>query len=170
MLSIKNLLVLAVGVSAAVLPRSVPTIESDLRSINNQTIRLTKDIIAGPFNAIAISVNVDHLHGSLGTAISNVEVTSEVTDAEAQEIFGYTNDVLFPSIQAVLSALNERKVLYLATLLGPIVLNDLRTLRYDTNQYFNALSQLSLTSADDFLRVGAAIDQTFQRTIYNFSN
>jgi hypothetical protein len=170
MLSLKNLLCLAVAASAAVLPRSIVGIESDLAKVNNLIITLTNDIELGPFNSIAIAIDVDNLHGEIGTATSDAQVSAQLSPAEAEAVLNYSIPEVFQSTQAALAALNDRKVEYLTALLGPIILNDLRTLRLDAADYVQALAGLSPATAAGFERYGNALDSAFQRTIYNFSN
>jgi hypothetical protein len=170
MFSIKNLFILATAASAAVLPRSVAVLESDITNLNRQINTVANDVSSGPINSIPIGVDVIALHGIYLTAITDAQESLPLTDNAAVAVLNYYYGGVFQSSEAALSIVIDRAPAFKLALETGFVLNDLKTLRADSASYIQALAALSDYTATAFLQYGQALDNAFARAIYLYSN
>lgn len=173
MVSIKNLLVIASAVSAAVLPRDAAQVLNDLHTINSDTTTLTNaaNNYNGGFSAAVPIINAESaLEKDLKTATDDTNASGTVSEADAQNILNYITNTLEPSIKTSLTAIKNKKAKFDADGLTPTVRKDLNNLKSGTDTLGSAL--LAHTPSDLTAKaqaVQAKIDADFQDAINFFA-
>ncbi|KID86769.1 hydrophobic surface binding protein [Metarhizium guizhouense ARSEF 977] len=142
MLSIKNLLFLAVAATGSVIKRDAAQVKQDLQTINDDTNGVTAAVNnynGGLANALPIVTAQQKLSGDLKTATDNAKNTGTVNEADADEIIAYITNTLQPNIETSLSNLKAKKPQFDADGLTSTVKSSLQSLHTDTSNYGNAL-------------------------------
>lgn len=160
MVAINSLILLATATTAAVLPRDASTVQSDLNTINSDTQKLTSDVNAyngGLLAAIQPENDESQLDKDIKQATTDANNSAPVSDADATSIINYIKNTLTPSIESALSALKAKKSQFASAGLQNTVLNDLKTLKNDTDSLGSAL--LAKTPDAEQADGSAVIDQ-----------
>lgn len=143
MLSIKNLLFLAVAATGSVIKRDAAEVLQDLKTINDDTTALTaavNDYNGGGFtNALPIVNAQNKLSGDVDKATDAAKNAGVVSEADATVIITYITDNLQPNIKTSLSALKAKKANFDADGLTPIVNSSLQDLKTKTDNLGAAL-------------------------------
>lgn len=143
MLSIKNLLFLAVAATGSVIKRDAAEVKQDLQTINSDTSAVTTAVNnyngGGFTNAVPIVTAQQQLSKDLKKATETAKNAGVVSEADANDIIGYITSELQPNIQTSLSALKAKKANFDADGLTPIVKSSLQDLKTDTDNLGAAL-------------------------------
>lgn len=169
MVAIKDLLFLAAGAAAAVLPRQATTIKADLTAVDNSVNRLGRDVTLGPLNSGTLLLDVDHLEKDLNTGIQNAQASPAIIGQDAASIVDYITTTGQTDIASALSNLEGARTVFISTLLDPVVLNDLEDLRKLAREYYSALEGALPFNYNDIETVAVNIDAAFVRAITEFS-
>ncbi|KAK9442275.1 hydrophobic surface binding protein [Metarhizium brunneum] len=143
MLSIKNLLFLAVAATGSVIKRDAAQVKQDLQTINEDTSAVTAAVNnyngGGFANAIPIMTAQNKLSEDVKKATETAKNTGVVSDADANDIINYITSELQPNTETSLSALKAKKANFDADGLTPIVKNSLQDLKTDIDNLGAAL-------------------------------
>ncbi|EFY88115.1 hypothetical protein J3458_021282 [Metarhizium acridum] len=142
MLSIKNLLFLAVAVTGSVIKRDAAQVKQGLQTINADTNAVTTAVNnynSGFSQALPIVNAQNKLKDDLKTATNDANNAGVVSESDADGIIGYITGTLRPSIDASLSALKSKKANFDKDGLTPVVKSSLQDLKTDTDNLGAAL-------------------------------
>ncbi|EFY95776.1 hydrophobic surface binding protein A family protein [Metarhizium robertsii] len=142
MLSIKNLLFLAVAATGSVIKRDAAQVKQDLQTINADTqavLNAVNSYNGGLANALPIVTAQQQLSKDLKTGTTNANNAGPVSDADADEILAYVKDTLFPSTENTLAALEGKKATFANDGLTSTVKSSLESLKKDTGDLSDAL-------------------------------
>jgi hypothetical protein len=173
MLSIKNILFLAVAVTGSVIKRDVAKVKQDLQTINTDTIAVATAVNnynGGVLNALPIITAQNNLSKDLKSATTDAQQAGQASEADATEIIGYITNTLEPSIVTTLGALKAKKAKFDADGLTATVKSSLTSLKTDTDNLGAAL--IAGTPADLVTQaqaIQAKIDADFADAITFFS-
>ncbi|KZZ99647.1 hydrophobic surface binding protein [Moelleriella libera RCEF 2490] len=175
MLSIKNLLFLAVAATGSVIiKRDVETVKQDLRTINDDTTAVTAAVNnynGGGFAAAIPIVNAQNkLSRDIRSATTDAQNAGPASEADADDIIGYITNTLEPNIKTTLSALKSKKSKFDADGLSGTVKSSLQNLKSDTDKLSAALVSASPSSrAQAAQSIANTIDADFDDAIAYFS-
>ncbi|GAB0132264.1 hypothetical protein EsDP_00000705 [Epichloe bromicola] len=140
MISIRNLLFLAVAVTGSVIKRDADIVRKDLEIVNSDTIAVTKAV--NNYNvaqeAIPILNAQRKLTADIKTATNNANRV-KATPAEAEKIIDYITNVFQGSISSALNALKAKKDNFKKDGLTDSVKKILKDLKSDSSNYSDAL-------------------------------
>ncbi|KID74341.1 uncharacterized protein G6M90_00g083110 [Metarhizium brunneum] len=143
MLSIKNLLFLAVAATGSVIKRDAAEVKQGLQTINSDTSAVTAAVNnyngGGFTNAVPIVTAQQQLSKDVKETTETAKNTGVVNDADANDIINYITGTLQPNIAASLAALKAKKANFDADGLTPIVKSSLTDLKTDTDKLGAAL-------------------------------
>lgn len=174
MLSIKNLLFLAVAVTGSVIKRDAAQVQQDLKTINDDTNAVTTAVNnyngGGLANAFPIVLAQQQLSKDLKTGTTNAQNTGVVSEPDADTIIAYITNTLLPSIKASLAALKAKKPQFDADGLTSTVNSSLQDLKTDTDKLGAALIAGTPPSKVDAAQgIQNQIDAAFADAIAFFS-
>ncbi|KAG6029117.1 hypothetical protein E4U41_000473 [Claviceps citrina] len=174
MLSIKNLLFLAIAVTGSVIQRDAKQTKSDLQLIDTDTRAVTSAVNAynggGALNALPIVKAQDKLSADVRTATSHAKATGVVSEADAAAIIGYIQHTLRASLQGSLSALKSKKAKFAADGVTPTVRSSLQSLKSETDKLGAALvADTPPSKTAEAKAVASAISAGFADAIAFFS-
>lgn len=174
MLSVKNLLFLAVAVTGSVIKRDAALVKKDLQTINTDTTAVTTAVNnyngGGFANAIPIVNAQQQLSTDLKTATTDAKAAGTVSDADANDIIAYITGTLEPNIETSLAALKSKKANFDTDGLTAIVKGSLTDLKTDTDNLGAALiAGTPADLADQAKAIQAKIDADFDAAIAFFS-
>ncbi|KFG79160.1 4MeS [Metarhizium anisopliae] len=174
MLSIKNLLFLAVAATGSVIKRDVAQVKKDLDTINSDTIAVTNAVngyTGGLASAFPIVTAQQQLSKDLKSATANAQDTGVVSEPDADDIIAYIINTLEPNIETSLSDLEAKKSQFDADGLTSTVHDSLQSLHTDTSNYGNALTAGAPPSKKPQAEaVQNKIDARFVKAIATFSS
>ncbi|KAK8914778.1 hypothetical protein H634G_02155 [Metarhizium anisopliae BRIP 53293] len=142
MLSIKNLLFLAVAATGSVIKRDAAQVKQDLQTINSDTIAVSNAVNnynGGLANALPIVTAQQQLSKDLKTGTTNANNAGPVSDTDADDILGYVKSTLLPSTEKALADLVAKKATFASDGLTSTVHDSLVSLKQDTGNYGAAL-------------------------------
>jgi len=142
MVAISNVFLFVAAASAGLIPRDYATVNSDLKTINNDTITLTNAANAyngGVANSIPVQNAYSQTDKDVKSATTDTQNTASVTDAQAKAIINYINGTLAGNINSAIQAIIAKKSQFTADGLKSTVLSDLKTLKNDTDTFGAAL-------------------------------
>lgn len=169
MVAIKNILLLATSVTAAVVQRAASTVYSDLVKLDGDVNQLNADVAVGSINSFAIAADVDTVEGDVTAATANAAGSPEIVGADADRIYNYLSTTALHDVSAAIETLVSRKTIFIASLLGGVVLLDLRTLRSETATYLATLSETIPSYADEIDNLASGVDTSFALAIQAYS-
>ncbi|QPG93553.1 hypothetical protein C2857_000703 [Epichloe festucae Fl1] len=174
MLSVRNLLFLAVAVTGSVIKRDAGQVKSDLQLINTDTQAVTAAVNnyngGGVTNALPIVRAQSKLSRDIKSATDHAKAAGGISEADASAIIGYIKNTLQPSIQGSLSALKTKKGNFDADGLTPTVKSSLESLKSDTDNLSAALiAGTPPSKVSEAKGVSDAIDASFNDAIAYFS-
>ncbi|GAB0138444.1 hypothetical protein EsDP_00006679 [Epichloe bromicola] len=174
MLSVRNIVFLAVAVTGSVIRRDAAQVKSDLQLINADTQAVTAAVNnyngGGYANALPIVGAQSKLSDDIKAATDHAKAAGGLSEADADAIVGYIRDTLQPSIQASLSALKSKRDKFAGDGLSPIVKSSLGSLKMDTDNLSAALVAGTPPSrVSEAKAVSDAIDASFDDAIAYFS-
>ncbi|KID94032.1 4MeS, partial [Metarhizium majus ARSEF 297] len=142
MLSIKNLLFLAVAATGSVIKRDAAQVKQDLQTINSDTkavVDAVNNYNGGLANALPIVTAQQQLSKDLKTGTTNANNAGPVNEADADDILAYVKSTLIPSTEGALSGLVAKKATFAKDGLTSTVKSSLVDLKKDTGDLSNAL-------------------------------
>lgn len=174
MLSVKNLLFLAVAVTGSVVRRDAALVKKDLQLINTDTLAITAAVNnyngGGFTNAIPIVNAQQKASADIKTATTDAKAAGVVSVADANDIIAYITGTLEPSIVGSLSALKSKKAFFATDGLTAIVKGSLQSLKTDTDNLGAALIGGTPASLQAQAKaIQAKIDADFDDAINFFS-
>ncbi|OAQ60522.1 hydrophobic surface binding protein [Pochonia chlamydosporia 170] len=173
MLSVKNLLFLAVAVTGSVIKRDAALVKADLQTINTDTAKVTTAVNnynGGVLNALPIINAQQQVTKDIKKATTDAQNAGVVSEADALDIIAYITGTLEPTIVGSLSALKSKKAKFDADGLTGTVKSSLTSLKSDTDALGAAL--IAGTPANLVAQaqaIQAKIDADFDDAIAFFS-
>ncbi|TWU74216.1 hypothetical protein ED733_003153 [Metarhizium rileyi] len=175
MLSIKNILFLAVAATGSVVKRDVAQVKQGLQTINADTVAVTNAVNnyhgGGYDNAMPIVTAQEKLSDDSKEATSAVEGTNSVSHADANDIFAFIDNTLKETIEDSINALKSKREYFKADQLEDIVKSTLQSLQSDTDKLSDALlAKTPADLADKAKNIQARIYADFKDAITYFSS
>lgn len=141
MISIRNLLFLAVAVTGSVIKRDASTVLKDLETINSDTSAVTEAVNnyhGGSGSTASILSAQNKLTQHIKTATNNAKGVKP-SDSEADKIISFITDKFQPNIRSSLNALTNAKDKFKKDGLAGAVKSILQALKSDSSNYSDAL-------------------------------
>ncbi|CCE30327.1 uncharacterized protein CPUR_04175 [Claviceps purpurea 20.1] len=142
MISLRNLLFLAVAVTGSVIPRDVGQVKKDLVTINADTQEVTKAVngFNGDLKSAPPILTAQHkLTSDIKTATDHAKAAGKVNEPDADFIINYISGQFQPSIDAALSAIKSKKDKFQGAGLAGTVKTSLTQLKGDADALSDAL-------------------------------
>ncbi|GAO13610.1 hypothetical protein UVI_02015210 [Ustilaginoidea virens] len=143
MLSVKNILFLAVAAAGSVIKRDVSQTKSNLKTINSDTQSVTSAVNdyngGGMFAAMPIINAEQTLDNDIQSATNNANKLGTISTADAKALIDYIGNTIQPSMRTALKALKSKKPQFDADQLTGVVHDTLQSLQSDTDKLADAL-------------------------------
>ncbi|KAK2590952.1 hypothetical protein QQS21_011371 [Conoideocrella luteorostrata] len=174
MLSIKNLLFLAVAATGSVIKRDAAAVKQSLQTVNSDTQAVTTAVNnyngGGIVNALPIVNAQQQLSKDIKSATQTAKDAGTVSEADATDIINYITGTLQPSIATTLTALKGKKDKFDADGLSSTVKSSLESLKTDTDDLGAALiGGTPPSKTEEAKAVQAKIDSSLDDAIAYFS-
>lgn len=163
MVGISKILFFALSASAAILPRTVAQIKTDLQTINTDTQALTQKVnaydgtVGGANGQTVVQQAEKKVESDIDNADTDTKNTPAASSSDSASIISYINSTLEPTISGAITAIINQKSKFVAGGLKTLVQNDLASLKSKTQTLGNDL--IAKSSSDQSANAQTALNK-----------